>query len=58
LREGDVVSLYDLNGKRYMSHQAAGEIETVDTSRLLAGTYLLNVAKGPDTHSLKVIVRH
>ncbi|MDR1335269.1 MAG: T9SS type A sorting domain-containing protein, partial [Tannerella sp.] len=58
LREGDVVSLYDLNGKQYMSRPAAGEIETVDTGRLQAGVYLLHVPQSSQTQTLKMIVRH
>ncbi|MDR1676442.1 MAG: T9SS type A sorting domain-containing protein [Tannerella sp.] len=54
----DTISLYDLNGKQYMSRRASGEIETVNTGRLQAGIYLLNVSNSRETQTLKMIVRH
>ncbi|MDR2042749.1 MAG: T9SS type A sorting domain-containing protein [Tannerella sp.] len=56
----DTVNLYDLNGRQYLSHRASGETETVDTSRLQAGIYLVNVSKNKNgaTHMLKMLVRH
>jgi hypothetical protein len=58
LRTGDTVSLHDLNGRLYMNRRASGEIESLDTGRLQAGIYLLNVSNKLETHTLKVVVRH